>query len=125
MNDYKILDINPNTIVIDKDGEETRYFFKNFDVAKNEVMIYKDGQGVPLRMFLEPGRTGIPSRFDSKKMRDILTNYTFAPDGANSSYFSGGGHRRSSRKNIKKSAKRRVRYTKRATKSRKYRRQRK
>lgn len=120
---YKIVDLNPNVITIEKDGEQTRYFFKNFDTAKDEVMIYKDGQGQVLRGFLERGRSGGPSRFDQNNMSDILKNYTFDPE-ENSSYFSGGGHyRRYSRKNIKKSAKRRVKSAKRASKSRKYRRQ--
>lgn len=66
------------------------------------------------------------SRFDPAKMRDIFDNYTFDPEANSGEISSGGGHyRRYSRKNIKKSAKRRARYTKRATKSRKYRRQRK
>ena len=120
---YKIVEISPNRIVINKNGEETGYMFNKFDVAKNTVMIYKNGQGRPLKEFLVQNASGGVSRFDPAKMRDIFDNYTFDPE-ANSGEISGGGHyRRYSRKNIKKSAKRRVKSAKRASKSRKYRRQ--
>ena len=131
MNFYKILDLNPNVITIKKDGVETRYSFKDFDIAKHEVMIWKKGEdgfweGEALRGFLEKNQSGGPSQFpkDKEKMKYILDNYFFDPI-ANSSYIrvSDGGYRRYSRKNIKKSAKRRVKSAKRASKSRKYRRQ--